>query len=121
MRSPRVRFTVRRLMVATAIVAVIFRGIQLRRRSVDYAANARYYEMREDSAKALHRYTAMLFPGRPVESIRRFEFGLVGITTERDGAHLVKIEEYYGRKAALYRRAARYPWLPVAPDPPEPK
>jgi hypothetical protein len=29
--------------------------------------------------------------------------------------------EYFGRLARKYERAARYPWLPVPPDPPEPK
>jgi len=28
--------------------------------------------------------------------------------------------QYYSDLAAKYRRAARYPWLPVPPDPPEP-
>ena len=30
-------------------------------------------------------------------------------------------EEYHAGLAAKYERAARYPWLPVEPDPPEPK
>ena len=29
--------------------------------------------------------------------------------------------DYYAATRAKYERAARYPWLPVAPDPPEPE
>jgi hypothetical protein len=28
---------------------------------------------------------------------------------------------WHGEMQAKYERAARYPWLPVSPDPPEPK
>src|SRR5829696_982457 len=30
-----------------------------------------------------------------------------------------RLEAYYGRLRAKYERAARYPWLPVPPDPPK--
>lgn len=32
-----------------------------------------------------------------------------------------KYVAYWGPIVSKYERAARYPWLPVAPDPPEPK
>jgi hypothetical protein len=33
----------------------------------------------------------------------------------------IRAREYHSRMAENYRHAARYPWLPVEPDPPEPK
>jgi hypothetical protein len=35
-------------------------------------------------------------------------------------AHARGVLRYHARMARNYRRAARYPWLPVEPDPPEP-
>ena len=34
--------------------------------------------------------------------------------------HLSQAIEYNAARVRKYRRAARYPWLPVEPDPPEP-
>ena len=34
---------------------------------------------------------------------------------------LSRIRSYQAAMAAKYRHAARYPWLPVEPDPPEPE
>jgi hypothetical protein len=34
---------------------------------------------------------------------------------------LCRISSYHAAMAAKYRHAARYPWLPVEPDPPEPE
>jgi hypothetical protein len=33
----------------------------------------------------------------------------------------VYMSDYHRGLAEKYERAARYPWLPIAPDPPEPK
>lgn len=40
---------------------------------------------------------------------------------EWHGERRPNVAEYYNRLARKYEYAARYPWLPVAPDPPEPR
>lgn len=111
MRLPRFRFTLRWLMVAVAIAAVAF-GID---RYVERAIELGWeYQAIADSH---------------VRDEKMFKYQ--AINSRLSIAHDVKPEyppEYYDRKAkhytdlrAKYARAARYPWLPVAPDPPEPK
>ncbi len=36
-------------------------------------------------------------------------------------AHQLKLAKYHYDMARKYEHAARYPWLPVEPDPPEPR
>jgi hypothetical protein len=82
MKIPHPRFTVRRLMVAVAIVAL---PIGLWGRSMAFARIAREHAAREkDFADA-------------------------------------RASSYHWNLAVKYERAAMYPWLPVAPDPPEPQ
>ena len=97
MKLPRPRFTVRRLMVAVAIVAFL-----------------------------------AFVAGLAIEGKRRADE--YGREADRIGAELMRLGQYkqdlpsvQARQARLgklflkYSRAARYPWLPVAPDPPEPE
>jgi hypothetical protein len=94
MRLPRFRFTVGRMMVLVAVAAVaILVGDSLRRLSGEYADKAERY-----------RYGAFLavqgYPGGSPDQLRQSDL-LRG----------------FARK---YDRAARFPWLPVRPDPREP-
>jgi hypothetical protein len=90
MPLPRVRFTVRRLMVAVAVIGL---ACGLWRRSAAYAEKARYnWSM-----------AFALMHGYPGPEGRLREIG------------------YLQDLARKYERAARYPFLPVAPDPPEPE
>ena len=86
------RFTVRRLMVAVAIVGVGL-GWLLERRS----ASLRREAARHAGDGALVSLEEMYNPW-----------------TEAGKDHHRAMTE-------KYRQAAHYPWLPVAPDPPEPK
>jgi hypothetical protein len=91
MRLPRPRFTLRRLMVAVAVMAVVLGLCRwLWTRSVAFRSIA-------------DAHNAQRMGGIPMH-------------TENLPSLLYHIE--MGNK---YDRAARYPWLPVAPDPPEPK
>jgi hypothetical protein len=88
MRLPRPQFTVRRLMVAVAVVLGLSRWLWNRSvafRSIADAQNAK-------------------------------RMGGIPMHTENLPRLLYHIE--IGNK---YDRAARNPWLPVGPDPPEPK
>jgi hypothetical protein len=90
MRLPRVRFTVRRLMVAVAVVGFALASLTL---SANYSRRADYF--------------ASLQP----------EW-----VSWQSGSHSFRAKwDYWVEMEHKYRRAARYPWLPVAPDPPEPE
>ena len=99
MRPPR--FRTRTLMVAVAVVAVLLgAGVKLRRRREHFAAMA-------DTHEAMTHAGGSVFGG-PEER-------------ERAWAWFDKRYEFDKAMAEKYRRAARYPFLPVPPDPPEPK
>jgi hypothetical protein len=98
MRLPRVRFTVRRLMVAVAIAGLAFGGLKyseiLRSRSVRYRELATVHEF-----AALELQLAK-YLGEPPEPLRVL---------------------YHNALAQKYHRAASQPWFLAEPDPPEPK
>jgi hypothetical protein len=148
MKIPRVRFTVRRMMVAVAIVAVSFGGglrvIHLRRLAFEYAKEARFHFWQEKvmlqgkrslmaeldieiepphAGESLGKETPRLdrniidCPPNPFEAIR-----------ERPAAErrvildlFSKGADYHASLRRKYEHASRHPWLPVEPDPTEPK
>lgn len=85
------RMTTRRWMVGVAIVAV---GIQASRWTDNMRRRSLYYTALADRWE---------MPTCPKEA----------------GAS--RLCDYYDGLEKKYRRAARYPWLPVAPDPPVPE
>jgi hypothetical protein len=91
MRPPRLRFTVRGLMVAVAVGAAALGAWELMRRRENYAFRAALRSSMIDRRLA---------QGDPREDpkLRRWE-----------------------GQMRRYQRAARYPWLSVEPYPPEPK
>lgn len=91
MRLPRVRFTVRRLMVAVAVVGLLF-GMADRSRRFSAIAD--------------------LYGGYRVQA---------SVTTPEEIRQLKEWNAYRKAFYLKYRRAARYPWLPIESDPPEPK
>ena len=96
MRLPRFRFTVRRMMIAVAIVGVTI-GVLAVRRSA-FLRRADHYH------RVSRSYIALQLPTPPGEF--------------PDASYWRQII-WAGKMRAKYERAARYPWLPVAPDPPE--
>ncbi len=100
MPLPRVRFTVRRMMVAVAVVAVVlFFAIELPRMS----RRARLYDLK---ARLNERNIVLYEHWRP----------------DQPGFEVARARAGWCRNlAAKYRHAARHPFLPVAADPPEPE
>jgi hypothetical protein len=144
---PRVRFTVRRMMVVVAVVAMLlFSGIMLRRRSelLEKAEECQtQYEnhwstWREFSDAAdwnrdrLNRLMRGKFsdhrdldPERYLgsdlslpELIDKMRRRCEGY--EEYAAGEAKSVSHFARLRAKYRKAAARPWSPVEPDPPEP-
>ena len=103
------RLTTRRLMVLVAVVALITGTFVTWQRQRRYRELAVEYARRERSGRALRKWIAAdRVPARGARS--------VGILI--DGIPIdVKLERT-ARLRAEYERAARYPWLPVPPDPP---
>jgi hypothetical protein len=101
MRMPRVRFTVRRMMVVIAIAGVALiqaPGFQARLQRRQLGLEVQAFAHGETIA---WNAASVARGGGP------------GLSSER----LV----FHKRMVGKYQWAARYPWLPVLPDPPEPK
>jgi hypothetical protein len=90
MRPPRVRFTVRRMMVAVAILAnVLGLLVWVDRRATQFRDRRDFHRM----------HWSAIDEGFAVEAAQA---------------------AYHRAMAEKYRGAAERPWLPVEPDPPEP-
>ncbi len=89
---PRFRFTVRRMMIAVAVGAFVMGLLAERRARFNRIADWHHAYVMD------HQYQTWL--------------SLAG----REAPF-----PYHERMALKYYDAARHPWLPVAPDPPEPK
>jgi hypothetical protein len=98
MKLPRVRFTVQRMMVWVAIAGMVTGAAVLEGRRRIYASMAIKH--------AQEAYSCLTDDGRKPQL-----FG-----TKRSGTW-----QYHVSKARSFERAARYPWLRVEPDPPEPE
>ena len=93
----RPRCTVRRLMVAVAIVGVVL-GVMIER-------NSRFRKL-----ASLHQ----------AECEKLLKMPIIMFAGSSDDPVMRRLEWHYPMKLK-YERAARYPWLPAAPDPPEPE
>jgi hypothetical protein len=145
MRLPRFRFTVRRMMVTVAIVGTAMGVADCWQRRHSHRRRAEDLRMSEmmliltarDLSPEVPQIVGTSFNDRlPDGTPIRVE----GLGTGRrvyipaqskipaDKATIAKAVEAIQREAkrmhrlrVKYQSAARYPWLPVAPDPPEPK
>jgi len=94
---PRLRFTVRRMMIAVAIVAALLGWLGERR--------ARFLRLSAHYGRLAKSYLDLQPDPQPGEY--------------PDATGWRQIIWSWGLRSK-YERAARYPWLPIAPDPPEP-
>jgi hypothetical protein len=111
MRIPRLRFTVRRLMLAVAVVAALLGCADLWRRREHYRRLAETHALSE----MVLRVDSVMARGDPTggPGVR-----LLDLSDSLEEA--AKWADYHAGLRRKYERAARYPWLPVAPDPPPP-
>jgi hypothetical protein len=114
---PLPQMTTRRWMIAVAVVALSMGGIvefvRLKRRSDDLTVRAQDHARR---ASFYHLYT----PGVD-EHLRATLEPQERSAVEDRKTRLLGVIAYHEAMARKYDRAARYPWLPVEPDPPEPE
>jgi hypothetical protein len=102
MRLPR--FTVRRIMVAVAIVALIIWIHDL-------------MERRSRLLKLTHIYICEQY----LTDLELVHASVAGPSKAAELDAVRRRIEYNRSMVRKYTRAARYPWLPVEPDPPVPK
>jgi hypothetical protein len=103
MRLPRVRFTVRRLMIAVAVVAVLLGGELIRRQRA----------ARLERLAWLARCERMLATSHPEEERE------IASPYLKHGKQMGVVEalQEIARQRLRYEYAASHPWLPVPPDP----
>jgi hypothetical protein len=111
MRPPR--FRLRTLMIAVVVVAILTAGAALMRRSAAFRRLAAHHETRMASWMSIHAENAnwaidTANPARASQARWAVEEAWRAI-------------EYHGSMRDKYERAARFPWLAVEPDPPEPE
>jgi hypothetical protein len=145
MRMPRVRFTVRGMMLAVAIAGLACSGeamrrnyeitetIRIRRPGHEWRAEfhrdeAREARLRYEKAEThlARRIATRKFYGDPSSAAEWDE--RLRASVDRSIRDLEDVREsskraaeWHERLRAKYERAARSPWLPVEPDPPAPK
>jgi hypothetical protein len=113
MRLPRMRFTLRRMMVVVAILAMAFaipdaierRRSHFRDLASIHTAKAESYG-RQSGPSSVIIYRSAKPPGPAEEARSRRKYAMIF---------------YHSGLESKYRAAATRPWLPVFPDPPEPK
>jgi hypothetical protein len=102
MRLPRVRFTVRRMMVAVAVIAILIEGVSLWQRAALYRWKVRHHAMMERSSV----------------------IAVVEGPKAADNAELARLSEvwstYHAAMKQKYEYAVTRPWIYVPPDPPQP-
>ena len=98
MRFPRVRFTIRRMIVAVAIISLLIAALmEIQNRRARFLKIAQSHSSWEQD---------------------RLWFAGNGRVQELVGAERRRWRLEMGKK---YLEAARHPWIPVSSDPPEPK
>jgi len=114
MRRPRFRFSVRRLMIAVAIVGAVLGADRITStRRAEYAKQAEEYERLLGVLSFVREYGFLSC----YYGLEKFPRMYNARTAPRHAAWVA----YYEGQHRKYERAARYPWWPVAPDPPEPR
>jgi hypothetical protein len=113
MTRPRVRFTLRAMLIVVALAGVMssILAVELRRkRSLDasayHAAKAREFGYSGDPRWGVRRR-------KPLDSDGEKEKVAADLQASRAGYHLSLEWKYL--------RSVRRPWLPLEPDPPEPR
>jgi hypothetical protein len=118
MRLARVRFTLRWLLIVIGFLAVLMaaglEAARATRRAREYrqlaVAHAAFRDLSRAEAEE-YRYALVHKAAADNRS---------GTDLLRWEAHERALARYYDAMAAKYHRAARFPWLPVGPDPPPP-
>jgi hypothetical protein len=114
MQPLRARFTIWSLIVAVTLIGLAAWGKEMRRRSASYFAQVLHHSQEEQLYdKEIHSIFACGTWGgdTPEENLANQNFAAKSCQ---------KRSEYHAAMKRKYDRAARYPWLSVDPDAPQP-
>ena len=130
MRLPRVRFTVRRMMLFVAFVGVAIGGsieitrefARLRQLSHNYWVKSRRIAGRERMVRsgAAISHAAWVAQVQDIERTERRTGGWFKMGRPYAPDRCKRLIPYFLALRLKYERAARFPWLHVEPDPPTP-
>jgi hypothetical protein len=123
MRIPRMRYTMKRMMLAVAVLALIMGGLRIVWLRDGYRKAAAYYA----SLEKLHRESRRFVEdgGRAEEELA-LAFGekVSGEDKKQQSTEVrgwQRLSDYCAALRRKYERAAARPWIPVDPDPPPPQ
>jgi hypothetical protein len=118
-RLARVRFTIKRMMLAVAVLSLIMGGSRMAWLSVRYHRAARYYATLERFFRQVQRLAqdnaaspdelALLMGSNPLIE-NKLARAAAAMTFQHTG-------DYYAALRRKYERAAVCPWFPVGEDP----
>jgi hypothetical protein len=111
MKPPR--FSLRWLMVAVAVAALLLGGVVLWRKRILHLERANVEAASEMQSRALIKVYGSAVTTSAAPSVAEGYRHWVEVFREE--------ADYHGMLRRKYERAARYPWLSVAPDPPRPE
>jgi hypothetical protein len=116
MRMPRPRFTLSRMMVAVMTIGVLLAiPGEMERRSSKFLDLARSHSVKAAGC-GIQDLSMIIYRWREVSESPDGKEPLSPAETKR----IMDTGWYHKAMETKYRRAARFPWLPVWPDPPEP-
>ena len=126
MRLPRVRFTVRGMLIAVASIALLMGGLRLVWLRSVYRKAALAHAAYENLARTLQ---SMVENDGKDERELAIAIGMkvapeseaVRAKRAADASVNQKTAEYHATLKQKYERAASRPWVALAPDPPPPK
>jgi hypothetical protein len=114
MRLPR--FRLRTLMVVVAVAGIVSGAEVMQTRRLNFLKRAKDYAGREWRTRRDWEVATGSFKGKGENVL----CGQMWRALVEEVPYLPSRLAYYSRMRAKYEHAARYPWLPVAPDPPPP-
>jgi hypothetical protein len=135
MRMPRIRFTIPGMMVAVAVLALLFAGVAVKLREQErHRRIRRWYDHKNRAYNIWHGYVApwqsQVLPGGPVPGVSgtppttfhnaEWDRYLAGLPAAAR-AQYAAIERRYDYHVAMWAKWERAPlWSSVDPDPPPP-
>jgi hypothetical protein len=127
MRLPRVQFTVRRMMVAVAIVAAMFAIQRMYQHWSRCQRRSAYHDQRRAIFTSLADNGVKVFDiAIAIPNHASTKLGMaLGLLDQQNGEErvhsLAESIQYHTDMREKYDRVAWYPWSPIMPDPPPPE
>lgn len=120
MRPPRVRLSLRGMMLAIAVVGAILGLIEERR--ARFARISRAHAREQANLDLTDVDVYLIFAGRQHDIEHPYSPSELEAEAkaERGAVLLAQFLDHHELMAEKYRRASSRPWLPVTSDPPEP-